>query len=44
VHENFCRAYAPREQKAILATLKLMMFFNMLMNVFGNRGSRLLRP
>lgn len=32
-----------REQKAVFATLKLMLFFNMLLNVFDRKGSRLTR-
>lgn len=43
VDETFCRAYGPGEQKAIFATLKLMLFFNMLLNVFDKKGSRLLK-
>jgi hypothetical protein len=43
VDAAFRRAYAPAQQKAIFATLKLMLFFNMLMNVFDHRGSRLLK-
>jgi hypothetical protein len=43
VDETFSRTYPPGEQKAIFATLKLMQFFNMLMNVFNKKGSRLLR-
>jgi hypothetical protein len=43
VDEDFATAYPPGERKAIFATLKLMMFFNMLMNVFNKKGSRLLR-
>jgi hypothetical protein len=43
VDEAFRRAYQPGEQKAVFATLKLMLFFNMLMNVFSTKGSRLLR-
>jgi hypothetical protein len=43
VDETFCRTYPPGEQKAIFATLKLMQFFNMLMNVFNKKGSPLLR-
>jgi hypothetical protein len=43
VDTTFCRAYPLSEQKAIFATLKLMLFFNMLMNVFNKKGSRLLR-
>ncbi len=41
--ETFRSAYPPGEQKAVFATLKLMLFFNMLMNVFDRKGSRLLR-
>jgi hypothetical protein len=43
VDEDFGRTYPPSERKAIFATLKLMMFFNMLVNVFNKKGSRLLR-
>ncbi len=43
VDETFSRTYPPGEQKAIFATLKLMQFFNMLMNVFNKKGSRLLK-
>lgn len=43
VDEAFCKAYPMREQKSIFATLKLMLFFNMLMNVFNSKGSRLLK-
>jgi len=43
VDETFCRVYPLSEQKAIFATLKLMLFFNMLFNVFDKKGSRLLR-
>lgn len=43
VDEAFCRAYQPGEQKAVFATIKLMLFANMLMNLFSKKGSRLLR-
>jgi hypothetical protein len=43
VDEAFSRTYPPGEQKAIFATLKLMLFANMLMNLFSKKGSRLLR-
>jgi hypothetical protein len=43
VDEAFRRAYSTAERKAIFATLKLMLFFNMLMNVLDRRGSRLLK-
>jgi hypothetical protein len=43
IADTFQRTYPPRERKAIFATLKLMLFFNMLMNVFDRRGSRLLK-
>jgi hypothetical protein len=43
VDDTFCSAYPFSDQKAIFATLKFMMFFNMLMNLFNKKGSRLLR-
>lgn len=43
VNEDFCRAYPMSERKAVFATLKLMLFFNMLMNVFNTKGSYLLK-
>ena len=42
VDEAFRNAYDLRERKAIFAAVKLMLFFNMLMNVFDRKGSRLL--
>jgi hypothetical protein len=43
VEDNFYKTYSQREQKAIFATLKHMLFFNMLTNVFDKKGSRLLK-
>ncbi len=43
VDDRFRTAYGPREQRDIFATVKLMMFFNMIMNLFDKRGSRLLK-
>jgi hypothetical protein len=43
VNEAFRRAYGPAERKAVFAMLKLMLFFNMTMNVFDQKGSRLLK-
>jgi hypothetical protein len=39
----FRTAYSVEEQKAVFATLKLILFFNMLFNVFDRKGSRLIR-
>jgi hypothetical protein len=43
VEDNFYKTYSLSEQKAIFATMKLMLFFNMLTNVFDKKGSRLLK-
>lgn len=43
VDENFRRTYPPGDQKAIFATLKLMLFFNMVFNMFSRKGSYLLK-
>ena len=43
VEDNFYKTYSLNEQKAIFATLKLMLFFNMLANLFDKKGSRLLK-
>jgi len=39
----FRTACSIEEQKAVFATTKFMLFFNMLMNVFDRKGSRLTR-
>jgi len=38
VDENFRRVYAFGEQEAIYATVKLMLFFNMLANSINSQG------
>jgi hypothetical protein len=43
VDEQFRSAYPLSEQKAIFATLKCMLFFNMLFNIFSRKGSFLIR-
>ena len=43
VDAAFRAVCTPKEQKAVFATLKCMLFFNMLFNVFDRKGSRLLK-
>jgi len=43
VDDRFRAAYQPHEQKDLIAILKLMLFFNMTMNLFDKKGSRLLK-
>ncbi|HPI93484.1 MAG TPA: hypothetical protein PLT09_10070 [Deltaproteobacteria bacterium] len=43
VDEKFRSAYPLGDQKAIYATLKLMLFFNMMCNMFNRKGSYLLK-
>lgn len=43
IDDIFRTAYQPREQKDIFAIMKLMLFFNMIMNLFDRKGSRLLK-
>jgi hypothetical protein len=43
VDEAFCSIYSISEQEGIFATLKFMLFLNMLLNIFSKKGSSLLR-